>query len=248
VYVKNNPTNDVDPSGEFGLIAAFGVGALIGGVLSGVEYYVSHGGRIENKRDFVKHVAIGAFAGGVSGVTGAWLGGALKAGAVAIGFSKVGASLTAGMIGGAASGAAGQAVKNILYRRPIQQGVLEHAMYGAMSGGLVARYLPSLEVGTSGHEAAKEIAKMAVSRVLKLDIELLDRLQTTGGVAYAASPREIVDTVVTVEFLTSGVPAGSQIISRDLTQPKSRYVSVIEELSKHGFNAANPQSPPSGSK
>ena len=62
VYVGNDPVNDIDPRGEFGLVGA-GVGAGIGGVVSGVLAYRS-GAR---GADLAASVAGGFVSGGIAG-------------------------------------------------------------------------------------------------------------------------------------------------------------------------------------
>jgi RHS repeat-associated protein len=94
-YVRNNPVKYTDPSGNFGTLATAGLGALIGGAISGTISY-SMGG------SFWEDAAVGAAAGFFSGLT---LGAASLAGA-----STLSASAEVG-IGAASSMVSGRAAK-----------------------------------------------------------------------------------------------------------------------------------------
>jgi len=70
-YVRGNPIVRTDPNGEFVNLAAAGVGAIIGGVISaGINVYKQvESGKDFNWKDFRAATAGGAVAGGVAGLT-----------------------------------------------------------------------------------------------------------------------------------------------------------------------------------
>jgi hypothetical protein len=104
MYVHNNPTNFVDPSGEV-TFAAIGVGALVGGTFSGVSAYLS-GVRGE---ELIRVTSIGAVAGAFSAGSGAWAASAVSIAAniatqLATGTPIKNLDFTSAVISGAAGG------------------------------------------------------------------------------------------------------------------------------------------------
>ncbi|MEI8346613.1 MAG: hypothetical protein WCG27_04045, partial [Pseudomonadota bacterium] len=85
-YAAGDPVNLIDPSGEAGIFAAIGVGALMGGIMGGMIAHMTH-------TDVLKGVAKGALLGAVAPVGAALIGGALGAGGMVFGVS-VGVDLT----------------------------------------------------------------------------------------------------------------------------------------------------------
>jgi RHS repeat-associated protein len=250
VYARNSPTNYTDASGKFApLIAAFLIGAVIGGTVEGVNYYIDHGGHIDNGWDFAEHVGVGALAGGIGGVTGAWIGGALAAGAIEIGTDEAIATVTAETLSGAAGSATEQVVKNGLYGRPLTDGVLNHAMYGAIGGFGAAKFLPDLAGDAAATLVAKQTTRQVLSGLLSIGTEDLDAYQTGAKSQVRETPTELVDSIVTVPFLTSTVSgvslAGSGVAPG---QSASHYLSLMDELAKYGYNSAHPVAPPSKTK
>jgi hypothetical protein len=137
VYVRNNPVNLVDPSGEFivPLLLAVGVGAAIGGVGGGVGYALAHpGGRPEDYlRDagFRRAVGVGALSGAVAGGVGFGVGG-LVAGLPGLGGAVLGGALT-----GAAASGVGQVTTNVLTPCVKWNTGLGGAMFwGGVTGGI----------------------------------------------------------------------------------------------------------------
>jgi len=249
VYAENNPINRIDPSGKLAFLAVVGInagiGAAIGGFFGGLEYYVQHGGRIDSWGDFGKAVAVGAVAGAVGGALGGAVGGYVTtalAPYAAYGVSSSLAHFSGMVLGGAASGMASKATENLLTGKPWHEDVPRSAAFGAISGGTVARLLPSLATSSPAHRAART----ALSDLLRRDIEFLDRLQMGQPwvrPAEAASRWASIDAAflcADVRIDTPGSVAGSARVTR--------YVRVAEVLQKAGFDFANPQPPPSGAK
>jgi RHS repeat-associated protein len=92
-YVSNSPVNYVDPTGEL-LIAAFGIGAIIGGTISAYDAYTKG-------ENVISAFAKGALAGGVGAVVATWASVAF-AGYTFAGYT-VGWAVAAGLGGGASN-------------------------------------------------------------------------------------------------------------------------------------------------
>jgi RHS repeat-associated protein len=132
VYVNNNPTNLTDPSGKIApLLIAAGVGAIIGGVASGVSYVLAH--PCENylqSGGFWRAVGVGALSGAAAGAVGFWVGG------LAIGAGLSG-SIAQGILTGVAASSVGQVVTNLFMPGANwYDGLLEASIFGGITGGI----------------------------------------------------------------------------------------------------------------
>jgi hypothetical protein len=76
-YVVNNPVNLTDPSGEFPLVFAMAIGAALGGIFNGLDYYIQNQGCITGygmAQALIFGATKGMFLGAMVGGTYAWLG------------------------------------------------------------------------------------------------------------------------------------------------------------------------------
>jgi len=143
-YVRNNPVNYVDPSGEFvltSLLIAAGIGALVGGIGGAVSYAMSHPGSfgdLINSGCFWRQVGIGAAVGAISGLAAGAISGIL--GGLGIVGSGFWSTVFLGGVSGAVSGGVAEGARQLLtYGRicdPVS--ILAAIASGAISGALFA--------------------------------------------------------------------------------------------------------------
>lgn len=139
-YCYNNPLNYTDPSGHFGILAAMGIGAAIGAVVSGgINIYTQHKNGTLNKKDFQwgsfwTSVGIGAAAGAVGGLVGGVAGLATSAAIGALGGS------TTSIAAGISIGVAGSISGGMAYRYTDTK--LGNAINGTNNNALKAAYNP----------------------------------------------------------------------------------------------------------
>ena len=126
-YCGNNPMMFVDPDGQFFLLPALVIGAIIGA-------FTSAGAAVFNDGNMLKAFAVGALVGAISGVTGAWGGGLVGAGG---GFW---AGVASGALGGGFGGFSGGAANAWLNGASVGDGLIagfKGAAIGAATGGAI---------------------------------------------------------------------------------------------------------------
>ncbi|MDO9154105.1 MAG: RHS repeat-associated core domain-containing protein, partial [Paludibacter sp.] len=145
-YCLNNPFRYTDPSGEFWHIV---IGAAIGGVVNLAIQIAA--GNVSNGWDALGAFGIGAAVGGLSAAGGAWVAGAVKAAGIITG-AAIGAA--SGAVLGGASSFLLNGGNNLLngnnFTDNWQQSVKSGALMGAITGGIaggVQGYSEALKQG-----------------------------------------------------------------------------------------------------
>ena len=148
-YCLNNPVIYVDPTGEFGLLAAVAIGAAIGAALGAAQAGTE--GNLFELQAWANFnwsaAAIGAIAGGVGGAIAPIAGAGVLA---AVGVQGLGGAILAGAVGGAAVGgasytvswaASGKSWSWSSFGTAVGSGAISGAIMGSLTSGEIMPFL-----------------------------------------------------------------------------------------------------------
>jgi len=148
-YVRNDPVNYTDPSGEFAV-----VGAIYGGIAGGVGGVITAGfSPNQTVGSTLKSLGLGVLAGAATGAVAPWLSNRAGTAAASLGLARgVGAVPVTAAIGGASS-AVGQLAGNVVTGQPLGT----NFSLGAAGGSAVGAPLAMLPAKLVGNVAATTV-------------------------------------------------------------------------------------------
>jgi RHS repeat-associated protein len=147
-YVHGNPETLTDPDGHCWPLCTMLIGAVVGAVVGAAVSVVTQAasGQGVNWGEVGKEAAVGAVSGAIAGLAGP------EAGPLG--------GLAAHALIGAASGAGGQLVSNLMNHKPLGDGVLMAGLIGGVTGGAARALGPAVSRGI-GRLLGKEADSVA---------------------------------------------------------------------------------------